>query len=861
MARPLEGWTRVKSQRRGRVRETRGGPPPHGSSRGAVHARVNWDQALARWHFFVDVKSIVGGVALRSLLNCVPVFLLASTYATAAPVQTLTRCDDLSGWSRHAELSNDAYEGSSAIVASVPSGQIGFVSYDLADAGLRISHRHSLSFWWKTEGNALRDLRIRVRDYPLAGGRLLEYRIWSGQTPPRGWQLAVVELAKPLDGPANQDPLRDRRYITFRAVSSQDSAAQLFIDHIVSMDRAFSWRVRAPRQEESVASVGGSRSDQTRWRFPAEFENHTPEAFWISVRNEGRILWRQILRPGTNEVLVPIPPDLVDEREDPDRIPLTAQVLGFDHTRSHWMADLRQGGISQTWEQFVSARQTGSEPILPDYSYAGYRYFEEPVPDVKQTLFNVTWYGATPDDGLSDQSAIVRAIAAAEANGGGTVLFPPGQFLVNTDADRNDAGALTPIYIRGSRIVLKGSGSRRGGTIIRQVNYMPPTGDNLYSSPYMFNFRPGETSTRTLATVSESARRESFWLTVADSSRLRVGQRVVLDMNGTAAVNEFLVPRLPGHLGPRLQSEGLEIGEEHSIAEIQGDRIRLNEPLHTNVNQEHDWTVRSYPHLEEIGVEDISFHGSFLEEFVHHKNAIHDGGWSLLALSRCVNSWIRRVSFVNTNRALNITRSAAVSVYHLTLAGNTAHASINSQDSYGVWVGLSEDLASHLHGIGASHASTGTVFWRFDMGPKQSLDIHKTKPSYANLYDQVGNGRLYGSSGGGVPPHHLRHLVFWNFNHGGDDTYYDFWQGYLRFLHPIVIGFHGNPATFNERNLEVLESNGTAVKPDSLFEAQLNLRLSAVPVWLDDLRREWEVLRDIPLPDYPAPDFLEAAPQ
>lgn len=62
------------------------------------------------------------------------------------------------------------------------------------------------------------------------------------------------------------------------------------------------------------------------------------------------------------------------------------------------------------------------------------------------------------------------------------------------------------------------------------------------------------------------------------------------------------------------------------------------------------------------------------------------------------------------------------------------------------------------------------------------------------------------------------------------------------------MGFHGNPATFNARKLEVPESNGTAVEPASLFEEQLKLRLPATPVSLEDLRQEWETLRDMPLP-------------
>ena len=66
-------------------------------------------------------------------------------------------------------------------------------------------------------------------------------------------------------------------------------------------------------------------------------------------------------------------------------------------------------------------------PFLPDFSYSGYHYFDKPVPDIQGDVFDVTAYGAVPNDGLSDQAAIVRAITAAEQNNGGIVFFPPGR--------------------------------------------------------------------------------------------------------------------------------------------------------------------------------------------------------------------------------------------------------------------------------------------------------------------------------------------------------------------------------------------------------------------------------------------------
>ena len=529
---------------------------------------------------------------------------------------------------------------------------------------------------------------------------------------------------------------------------------------------------------------------------------------------------------------------------------------------------------ARAYQDFVKAKEVGTVPNLPDFSYSGYHYFNKPVSDVLHPIFDVTAYGAIPDDDVSDQPAIVRgAIAAAEENGRGVIFFPPGVFLVNTDTDKNDEGLNESIRIRSSNIVLRGSGSRKGGTIIRQVNYMPPTGNNLYSSPYMFVFRPASTSSRAVTSVTESAERETFWITVADASRLSVGQwvRISGNVNKEDEVLSRFAPRrvnLRTNFWRVLLDEGIKIQEEHSIAEIQGNRVRLNEPLHIRLDRGHEFEVRTFPHLEEVGIEDISFHGSFFESFVHHKNALHDGGYSLIEFNRCVNSWVRRVSLVHASRSFRTVNSVAVSVYQITIAGNKGHGALNSEGGYGVWVGLSEDIAGQPpystvplidgpagtrailgqhHGTGFSHSSTGNVIYRFDMSPDQPLDIHKTDPSYANLYDCVSNGRLSGSSGGGVPPHHLKRLVFWNYNHGGSDTHYDFWQGYLKFLFPIIVGFHGNPATFAESTLEILESNGEAVTPESLFEAQLALRLGSVPAWLSDLRTEWEMIRNVPL--------------
>ena len=81
---------------------------------------------------------------------------------------------------------------------------------------------------------------------------------------------------------------------------------------------------------------------------------------------------------------------------------------------------------ARTYQQFVKDKENGRVPILPDFSYSGYHYFNEPVPDVAHPIFDVTTYGAIPNDDVSDQPAIVRAIAAAEENGQRCCLLSTG---------------------------------------------------------------------------------------------------------------------------------------------------------------------------------------------------------------------------------------------------------------------------------------------------------------------------------------------------------------------------------------------------------------------------------------------------
>ena len=116
-------------------------------------------------------------------------------------------------------------------------------------------------------------------------------------------------------------------------------------------------------------------------------------------------------------------------------------------------------GEVDLWEDFVQARAKEREPILPDFSWAGYRYSERAVPKARGRVFDVTRFGARPDDDGYDDAAVQKTIDAAQAARGGIVFFPPGRFRFCPRTGLEDG-----VKVTASNIVLRGSGSGEGGT-------------------------------------------------------------------------------------------------------------------------------------------------------------------------------------------------------------------------------------------------------------------------------------------------------------------------------------------------------------------------------------------------------------
>lgn len=492
---------------------------------------------------------------------------------------------------------------------------------------------------------------------------------------------------------------------------------------------------------------------------------------------------------------------------------------------------------SKVWADFVDSKKQGKTPILPDFSYAGYAHGEKGIPTITDAAFNVIDYGGIPNDEISDKAAIKKAISAAEKNGGGIIYFPAGRYVIN---DLNDS--LVPILIKKSNIVFRGEKEDTLKTTLFFMSELPAKDTTkLWTTPYALMTKPPKKMRKRLTKIVGHANRESHSVAVKNVSKINIGDWVVVSLlsNDRDLVEKDIAPLAVDEKWTTILNKGVKINEKHQVKAINGNVLTFKEPLHYTIDPKYDWEILEFPHLENIGFENIVFEGNWKKKFVHHKSIEHDGGWSILKLNGVVNSWVRNCVFKNVSRAMTINESAASTVLNISIEGNVGHNAISAGGgSTGILLGKINDTAGMHHTTGVGGGSTSTiVIWRSKHTQNTCFDSHASQ-TRCTLFDMVEGGFFKGRAGGAIKnlPNHGRYLVLWNYKETDEaEENFDFVakdSQYWRIVPPIIVGFNGSGTTFNQNEVMYDESHGTPVKPESLFEAQLKLRLGKLPEWI-----------------------------
>lgn len=543
------------------------------------------------------------------------------------------------------------------------------------------------------------------------------------------------------------------------------------------------------------------------------------------------------------------------------------------------------------WTEFVSG---DDKNVLLDFSYAGYMRGETAPPTTEELvaqgykIYDVTKYGAVPNDGKSDREAFMKVLAEIAGtnnvkqedngqtdryineNAKAIIYFPEGNFILQ-DADSKDRR----IRMSMGNVVLKGAGRNKTTLEMTVANNSPKPTTEMWNAPVMMEFKHNAGLTE-LGAITADAPIGSKSVT-ASVTGVSSGSWVCLVLTNTEddVINAELAPykwqdiRIQSGGTPNIKSGGIQIYEYHQIEKISGNTVTFKEPIMHAINKDWGWKISKFPNYENVGIEDLTFKGHAKEQFMHHGSDIDDGGFKLIDFVRLTNSWIRRVNFESVSEAMSITSSANCSAYDIQIGGNRGHAAIRSQASSRIFIGKVIEnsdgytlkkgqgegtLGSYQTNVGQYHAcgvskqSMGAVIWNVRWGDDSCFESHATQPR-ATLIDACSGGFMHWRQGGDSAqmPNHMENLTIWNFNSTnsqldtdidteGKFTWWDSTGYWWKFLPPIVVGFHGAELPFEDSQMKRLESNGTPVEPASLYEAQLRHRLGYVPGWLNALK-------------------------
>lgn len=476
--------------------------------------------------------------------------------------------------------------------------------------------------------------------------------------------------------------------------------------------------------------------------------------------------------------------------------------------------------------------------VLPEFSYAGYHHGEKDLPHNKNyKVFNVTDFGAIPNDTVSDKIAIQNAINAANIAGGGIVFFPKGRFLVNESTDLPNS-----IVSKGSRIIFRGSGSDPDGTELFMKNTLPAKNPKqMWTGPALFNFTSGGRDKK-IGTVAASAKIGTFDLKLTTTAGLNVGDWIILKLlnNSKELIASELKNNQPNPTWNYLVNKGIDVKVFYQIQKIEKETVTLTAPISYNIDTNYTWEVYKFANSEEVGIEDIAFVGNWKEKFVHHRSWQDDSGYNMFLFSRTTNSWMKNCRFTDCNVAATIGQSANITVLNCKITGNGGHNAISSNGSTNVLIAKCIDEASQWHSFGASHGAMNTVIWKCTYPSTTCFESHASQPRNT-LLDGVEGGLMTSRGGGAIEnmPNHMQGLVIWNYKQTNEPVKdFEFWPTtdvWWKIPNPIIVGFSSKGTTFKTEQLGHSESLGELAEPASLYEAQLKLRLKKLPKWFKKL--------------------------
>ncbi|WP_197076989.1 Ig-like domain-containing protein, partial [Hymenobacter terrenus] len=485
-------------------------------------------------------------------------------------------------------------------------------------------------------------------------------------------------------------------------------------------------------------------------------------------------------------------------------------------------------------------------------------------------IFNVTDYGAIANDGKDDIVAIQKAVDAACRNGGGVVQFPAGTFDFDVNSPVNNPN----VRIWASNVVIRGAGNNKatgtvlhdhkandvrseteGWTTVKLPNFFSFSSVDMHWEQELWYPNSKYSSTVPLTTFS-AAPRLSTVLTVADASKLKVGGTyTITEADPDKSLVREMSPGSPSY-GTRPAATGtdyiaMKYRQIVRILAVSGNQITIDNPILMELRSAWSPTLwpTEHPIIREVGLENIYLKMVTPKPFVHHDGAAADYGYNHVRFDWVEDGWMHNVVQEGTTSAVLLRDSKNCTIYDCSIAGGEGHF------GYQLAGTPSRNLFLNLWGAKQFHTfaiegGVGNVFKNCAASDTAAVDLHGSVYGIYNLFDNITG--CVGAGGGDskqVPPNHGTGFTAWNWKMGTtspytkkpQDVYVDV-TAYFAYNAPgfVAAGVRskdGHPVYYTDlaKNRQTAdlnvnwgynESNGAAVSPASLYDAQKAVRLN-----------------------------------
>lgn len=530
-----------------------------------------------------------------------------------------------------------------------------------------------------------------------------------------------------------------------------------------------------------------------------------------------------------------------------------------------WRSEL----YPENWQPPDDRVSFSSDAFLQDFSYAGYRRGEEPIPDRTGPVFDVTDYGADPTGASDSTSSIQNAIYAAQAVGGGVVYLPAGEFRISP-------GPLSfCLRIDSSNIVLRGAGT--------EETFLLNTSHEMRGKS-VISVGPSEVSTGDPISITADLAGPTRRIPVSDASQLAAGDIIRIEW---AFTKEWIAEhKQEAYWSEAVRPDNARYYREVRVSNPSEGWIEVDSPLRYSIQ------MRDQPRIYKVGGLRNNIGGMRnnigLESFSIGNLQHPDNGWGetdygdpakaaydvhtscLIRMQHVRDSWIRNIhsrqATENTTTAHLLSNGiVVVNSFRVTVSecemrrpqyGGGGGNGYMFRLTYSNDCLVEKSLAEFSrHGLVVSHAGTsGNVFHRCaDRETRRAVGSsaagyqtggagsdHHMHFSHSNLWDQCHAHNSYYTAShrrfSGSVPHGLSsaHGVYWNTT--GSGTRYSDIVHSEQARYGYVIGTSGsvsgafNPVGGNTAPADILEGigRGDTLEPASLYLDQLARRVGAI---------------------------------